>query len=197
MNGRIATAVVLFFFVVLAQGCSTPEDQAGGTETQQPVVTEEAKSRGAITEAPDQSEPASPEIVVEDLTYEWRTSPETALSVIVDFLNPHETYERARGYVFLVATSSGGAGRPTGVFPWDAAFDGGVPVDFTDGRHLLFRKAEQVRATIPYKQPEGYYDLLRLIVYSEDGALIIDSTIDMEITGEATGPLRPQTTSTM
>lgn len=142
-----------------------------------------ARSRGVATGQSETRESPSPQMLLSELTYEWRTSPERGLMVSLDFINPADTYERARGYVFLVAESS--ATGQTGVYPWNARMAEGLPEDYTEGTHLLYRTTQQVRGFIPYEGSGGPYDKLRLLVFREDGRLLIDKTYALELAGES------------
>ncbi len=142
-----------------------------------------ARSRGVATGQNESAEPPSPQVLLSELTYEWRTAPERGLMVTLDFTNPADTYERARGYVFLVAESSA-TGR-TGVYPWNTRMVEGLPEDYTEGTHLLYRATQQVRGFIPYEGSSGMYDRLRLFVFHEDGRLLTNRTYTLELTGES------------
>ncbi len=201
---RLTVIVALFLLAgVLVFGCSPGDEPAGETEAgeteaagragaeMEDETTDAARSRGVASEEED-DDSLKPRIVVKDLEYEWRKVPEQGLYVRILFENPAETYERARGYVFLVARWSGEEGTDVGVYPWNANLDGDYPDDYEDGTHLLFRDEYEVRAFIPYRKWEGYYDSLRLIVYGEDGLPLIERAYELDITGEPTGVVKPK-----
>jgi hypothetical protein len=137
----------------------------------------------------EEAEEAEPQIAVRGFNYEWRLEPEKGLLVRIDFVNTRETYARARGYLFVVASSSTMPSAPPGVYPWDARFEDGNPEKHTDGSRLLFRNDLESRVFIPYRGGEGHFDHLRIIVYREDGGIAIDLDYALEITGEPTGPI--------
>jgi len=191
------------FLAVLA-GCSGGDqetetdvseggDHAGAavTDDGESMPSAEARSRGVATSPADENDELQPLVVLDDIVYDWRVSPERSLHVTLGFINPNDTYERARGYVFIIASSRASSGAVYGVYPWNAELDdSGLPVDYMDGTHLLYRRDQDVKASIPYQNVSGYYDVLRIIVYSEEGDVLIDNTIDLEVTGEATGPVK-------
>ena len=194
----VAALVLTFSFVA---GCSRSEEGEPEPEiqTEQPVegdVPEDAeelpsaaaRSRGLPTESDESGEP---DIVLDELVYEWRTSPETGLHVSVDLMNPYETYERARGSLFIVAWSSASPDE-MGVFPWETELEDGEPSDPSAGSRLLFRKDQRAKAFIPYKSREGCYDQLRVLVYDDDGNKIVDAHYSLDIHGEPTGPQKPK-----
>lgn len=198
MNARTFSLAIVIAMCVAVLGCSggEPSEERGAgsssvSESEAQAPSKAAAARGVRVE---QDEQPGPEVVLSGLVYEWRTSPEKGLEVTLEFENPSDTYERARGYVFAVARSSGSAVSDLGVYPWNAELEGGVPSDYTEGTHMVYRKDHVVRGFIPYTKGEGYYDSLRVLVYSEDGDVLIDQTYALEITGEPTGPVRPKPT---
>ncbi len=200
MTKNILAAGLLVAVCLMALSCSKSEgtareDEAGAssTESEEVVLSRAARSRGLPVKEQDEEEPRA-EVVLGGFVYEWRTSPQKGLHVTLDFVNPRDTYERARGYLFLIASYSGRARASVGVFPRNAELDGGRPVDHKDGTHLLYRKDHQVRVFIPYTDREGYYDLLRVLVYSEDGKVEMNQTYELEITGEPTGSVKLKAT---
>jgi hypothetical protein len=149
-----------------------------------------ARSRGVPPHARrGDIDEAAPQIAVRGFDYEWRLEPDKGLHVRIDFVNTRQTYERARGYLFLVASSSTVPGIQPGVYPWDARFQEGYPESHTDGHRLLFREELEHRAFIPFRQGDGYFDRLKILVYHEDGTIAINLDYDLEITGEPTGPI--------
>jgi len=177
-----------------APGSSDAEGDVGWRRSaEEAPPTDAARSRGVPPHTPrDEMEEAEPQIAVRGFGYEWRLEPQKGLHVRIDFVNTRETYERARGYLFLVASSSSTPSAPEGLYPWDARFEAGVPEKHTDGNRLLFRKDLEVRAFIPFTVGDGYYDHLRIVVYREDGATAIDLDYDLNITGEPTGPMKAE-----
>jgi hypothetical protein len=152
--------------------------------------SEAARSRGVPPhELRDDSEEAEPQIAIRGFSYEWRLAPEKGLHVRINFVNTRETYARARGYLFMVASSNTMPSVPASVYPWDARFEGGYPETHTDGNRLLFRDEIESRAFLPFSGREGYFDHLRIIVYREDGTITIDLDYELEVTGEPTGPV--------
>ncbi len=153
-------------------------------------VSEATRSRGVPShERREESEEPEPQIAIRGFEYEWRLEPEKGLHVRVDFVNTRETYARARGYLFMVATSNTTPSAAAGVYPWDARFEEGHPERHTDGNRLLFRRDLESRVFIPYRGGDGYFDHLRIIVYHEGGRIAIDLDYDLEIVGEPTGPI--------
>ena len=186
--GRFITVSVLVALVgcLALAGCTSSEEPA--VEAEPEPLDEEtaavARTRGVATSAhAEDAEEASPQVVLSELTYEWRTHPDRGLQVILDFTNPVTTYERARGYVFLIATSTMSGREVTGVYPWNTDMEGALPEDYTDGAHLLYRDHQQVRGFIPYSPADGHYQMLRVYVFHEDGRLLTNRTYDLEITG--------------
>ena len=200
-----ASLVVLAALIAVLAGCSGEEQEPGadvpegGDQSGTAVVDDgrstpspEARSRGVATIEADDEDGLQPLVVLQDIVYEWRVSPERGLHVTLGFINPNDTYERARGYVFIVASSRASSGAVYGVYPWDIDLgEDGLPVDYMDGMHLLYRRDQEIRASIPYRNASGYYDVLRILVYSEDGDVLIDNTVDLEVSGEPTGAVRP------
>ena len=206
MSGGVKVSLVALLALLAALvGCSgggegaessvpEGEGQTGSVTADAGVLTPSpaARSRGVATIETDEDGELKPLVVLQDIVYEWRVSPERGLHVKLGFINPNDTYERARGYVFIIASSRASSGAVYGVFPWNAEIgEDGLAVDHTDGAHLLYRRDQDIRASIPYENASGYYDVLRILVYAEDGDVLIDNTIDLEISGEATGPIKP------
>ncbi|MBD3368337.1 MAG: hypothetical protein GF405_09250 [Candidatus Eisenbacteria bacterium] len=196
---RAALAAALAAVVALGAGCSGSEagrEQAqaeadagerGTGSTDGSVPSEAARSRGlAVRDEADEVEEVKPEIVLQTVVYEWKESPERGLRVVFEFVNPNVTYERARGYAFAVASSTSG-GRP-GAYPWDAELVNGEPEDYRDGTRLLYRDDQTVSAFIPYSGGVGYYDRLKVLVYDEDGDLLIGESYELELDGSPSGP---------
>lgn len=179
------------------ESASGSRDAGGESGWREPAEdtspSEAARSQGVPPHTPrEDSEEARPQIAVRGFSYEWRLEPEKGLHVSIHFVNTRETYERARGYLFLVATSASTPSAPQGVYPWDARFEEGVPEKHTDGNRLLFREDLEARAFIPFAGGDGYYDHLRIVVYREDGGTAIDLDYDLAITGEPTGPVEAE-----
>ena len=127
-----------------------------------------------------------PEVLLDGIEYEWRESPERGLHIILSFSNPNMTYERARGYVFAIASSS--LDGDSHVYPWNTELTDGEPADYRDGTHLLYRDEQQVSAFLPHQGGVGYYDRLKVLVYDEDGELLIGQTYELEVDGTPSGP---------
>jgi hypothetical protein len=204
MRDRIAVVAIVVFASLIVCSCArTDSEDAGASDSEShsgqgswrgrddaEIPSEAARSRGVPSyEQRERPEEGEPQIALRGLTYEWRLEPEKGLQVRLDFVNTRDTYARARGYLFLVATSKAYPSAPAGVYPWDARFEDGRPEKHTDGNRLLFRDELESRAFLPYRASEGYFDHLRILVYDEAGAVVIDLDYDLDITGEPTGPM--------
>jgi len=182
-----ALALALLACLVLS-GCTGSDEPAVRAEPEPEPLDEEtaaaAATRGVSpsVQAEDAAE-ATPQVVLSALTYEWRTVPENGLQVTLDFTNPVRTYERARGYVFLIAEATRSGSRISGVYPWNTTMVEGLPEDYTDGTHLLYRDRQEVRALIPYPGSGGHFETLRLLVFHENGRLLTNRTYNLNITG--------------
>lgn len=189
MSRLAAVLIVVLLGCLVFPGCTGSDEPAVETDsTPEPEPLDEetaiaARSRGVADDAQSYSEDAKPQVVLRELTYEWRTVPQKGLQVALDFTNPAGSYERARGYVFLIAGSTMSGTPVTGVYPWNTVLDGGLPEDYTDGTHLLYRDRQLVRGFIPYAESEGHYETLTLYVFHEDGRLLTNRTYDLEISG--------------
>lgn len=176
-------------------GASDSDSQHQGTSVRRPErdrsePSEAARNRGVVPyENRGGTEEGEPQIAVRGFTYEWRLEPEKGLQVRMDFVNTRDTYARARGYLFVVASSSTMPSVVPGVYPWDARFEEGYPQKYTDGNRLLFRDELQTRFFIPFHAAEGYYDHIKILVYREDGGLAIDLDYELDVTGEPSGPI--------
>jgi hypothetical protein len=160
----------------------------GADDSSEP--SEAARSRAVPPhERREDEEEAEPQIAIRGFTYEWRLEPEKGLHVRIDFVNTRDTYARARGYLFVVASSNTMPSVTPGVYPWDARFEDKYPEKHTDGNRLLFRDELDSRIFIPYHADEGYFDYLRIIVYHEDGRVAIDLDYELDVTGEPSGPV--------
>jgi hypothetical protein len=175
---------------LVVSGCSSPSEERPVAQAEQEPLDEEtaaaARTRGvARNPGENKAAEAKPQVVLSALTYEWRNVPERGIMVTMDFTNPANSYERARGHVFLVAESTLSGSHTMGVYPWNTTIgDNGLPDDYTDGTHLLYRDQQQVRGFIPYEPSDGHWETLRLFVFHEDGRLLVNRTYDLEITGE-------------
>jgi hypothetical protein len=204
MNRKFLFAAVILVASLAACSCtrSGPEStdasdsdsrgvervRAPGDASEEP--SEAARSRGVPPhERRDEAEEAEPQIAMRGFSYEWRVAPEKGLHIKIDFFNTRDTYARARGYLFIVASSNTMPSVPEGVYPWDARFEEGEPAKHTDGNRLLFRDEIEARVFIPYTRAEGYYDHVRILVYREDGGVAIDLDYELDVTGEPTGPV--------
>ncbi len=200
-----ASLVALAVLLAVFAGCSgggqedaseTPMDDealaSGAADAEAPPVSRAAQSRGVAVVEHDEGGKLQPLVVLGEVVYEWRVAPERGLYVTLGFINPNDTYERARGYVFVIASSRASSGVVYGLYPWNAELgDDGLAVDYMEGTHLLYRRDQEVRGFIPYKNASGFYDVLRVLVYSEAGDMLIDNTMSLEVSGEPTGPTRP------
>ena len=182
----VALAIALLACVVLS-GCTSSDEPAVRAQPEpEPLdeeVAEAAASRGVaekVQDGNDDADEATPQVLLTALTYEWRTTPENGLQVTLEFTNPAGTYERARGYVFLIAQAGS---QIRSVYPWNTTIVEGLPEDYTDGTHLLYRDRQEVRAIIPYPGSGGYFETLRLLVFHENGRLLTNRTYDLNITG--------------
>jgi hypothetical protein len=183
--------LAVFMCLPLA-GCGGSKEPPEGSgeaakANSEPLDEEEAaaaRTRGVATEQrPDESE-TGVRVVLTDLTYTWQETPEKGLQVVMDFGNPLGGNTRARGYVFLVAQSILPGKLVTGVYPWGTTLDeGGMPVDPTVGSHLLYRDRQQLRAFIPYTWGDGYFETLKVLVFHENGRLIVNRPYDLGLTG--------------
>jgi hypothetical protein len=186
---------LLAALVVFSGACSNEVEQetadAGETPGNiQPIQRDgggdAARARGIAVVEEETEGDVEPEVLLGTLEYEWRESPERGLRVEARFVNPNVTYERARGYVFFVASSS--LDGASGVYPWNAGLRDGEPEDHRDGAHLLYRDDQTVSAFLPYRGGVGYYDRLKVLVYDEDGEVLIGQTYELEVDGTASGP---------
>ena len=182
----VALAIALLVCVAFS-GCTGSDEPAVRAEPEPEPLEEEvarvAASRGVaekVQDGDDAAEEATPQVLLTELTYEWRTTPENGLQVTLEFTNPARTYERARGYVFLIAQAGS---QIRSVYPWNTTIVEGLPEDHTDGTHLLYRDRQEVRAIIPYPGSGGYFETLRLLVFHENGRLLTNRTYDLNITG--------------
>jgi hypothetical protein len=180
----VALTLALLTSLVLS-GCTGSDEPAVRAEPEPEPLDEEtaevAASRGVAEKVQDDdANEAIPQVLLTELTYEWRTVPENGLQVTLEFTNPVRTYERARGYVFLIASAGS---RVRSVYPWNTTIVEGLPEDYTDGTHLLYRDRQEVRALIPYPGSSGYFETLRLLVFHENGRLLTNRTYDLNITG--------------
>jgi len=197
--------VSLAVLLAVAAGCSSGGDQESAADVPADETAETsaegsapstpssgARSRGVATIERNEDDALEPLVVLDSITYEWRVEPERGLSISLGFINPNDTYERARGYVIAIASYRESSGAVYGVYPWDAELtEEGFAEDHTEGSHLLYRRDQLVRGFIPYGNASGYYNVLRVLVYSEDGDVLIDNTLDLEVSGEPTGRMTP------
>jgi hypothetical protein len=196
MRRRISAVVILVLAMTVLVGCSKNAETEGEeqreetTEAAAGETSEAARLRGLSVGDTGAGMAVAPEITLKDVVYEWRTTPTKGVYAEVELANPHDTYQRARGYAFIVAGTSS-FGEVRGVYPNDVRFDGEYPEDFSDGRRLLFRKTDELQILIPYAHAEGYYEWLRVLVYDADGRILIDQSYDIEGAGTPTGPKEP------
>lgn len=203
MVAKCLPALSLLLAAVLTlAGCSggteeevaerAPDEEVADVVEEAVPPSDAARSRGI----PLEEEPElKAEIVLEDLEYEWRLSPRKGLLVRVEFVNPFDVFERARGYAFLIADYSERPGVNPGTYPLDIELvQGNLPDEYTLGSRLLFRKDQTVQVFIPYTDREGHYDSLKILVYSDEGELEIDKSYKLEVYGEPTGRVKPKPT---
>jgi hypothetical protein len=196
---RLALGAVIVITGLLVLGCSNGEEAASETEVdveslsegeviEEDETSEAARARGIAVEGTE--EEGEPQILLDNLVYEWRVEPEPGLHVKLKFVNPVGGYERARGRLFMIASSR--VYDVTGVYPWGVEVERGTPTNHREGTRLLFRDEQTVRAVIPYKATAGYYDVLKIIVFDEEGGMFVNTTYDLELTGEPSGPKEPK-----
>ena len=183
----VALTIALLASVVLS-GCTSSDEPAVRAKPEPEPLDEEtaevAASRGVAEKLKDENaDEATPQVLLTALTYEWRTVPEKGLQVTLEFTNPVRTYERAKGYVFLIAQGTASGSQIRSVYPWNTTFVEGLPEDYTDGTHLLYRDRQEVRAVIPYPGSSGYFETLKLLVFHENGRLLTNRTYELNITG--------------
>ncbi len=205
MRGHTRSCLAMLALILMLLAGCTGGEQAGGEEQASSagsageaavdtasIPSAAARSRGVSVPERSGEDELEPLIVLQDIVYEWRLSPDRGLHVKLGFINPHDTYARARGYVFVIASASASGGGVSGVYPWNAELgEDGMPEDHTDGSHLLYRRDQEISGLIPYRNATGYYDVMRVLVYSEEGDLLIDNTLDLDVTGEPSGPMKP------
>lgn len=186
MSRLIVVLVFVFLGCLIVAGCTTSSDEPAAKPEPEPLdekTAAAARTRGVVTRSPDDVEEAKPQVVLSQMTYEWRTSPDRGMQVTLNFTNPADTYERARGYVFLIAEATRSGSLIKGVYPWNTSMDGNLPEDHTDGAHLLYRDRQEVRAFLPYPRSDGCFETLRLLVFHENGKLLTNRTYELDFTG--------------
>jgi hypothetical protein len=185
MSRLIVVLVFVFLGCLIVAGCTSSDEPAVKSEPEplDEKTAAAARTRGVITRDREEAVEAKPQAVLSKMTYEWRTSPERGMHVTLDFTNPADTYERARGYVFLIAEATRSGSLIKGVYPWNTSMDGDLPEDHTDGTHLLYRERQQVRAFLPYPRSDGHFETLRLYVFHENGKLLTNRTYELDFTG--------------
>jgi hypothetical protein len=204
MTRKLLIALVVLIATLAVCSCSRESSEsADASDTDSPrrtgarrvddgsaELSDAARGRGVAPRGDREAEEeVEPQIAIRGFTYEWRLEPEKGLHVRISFVNTRDTYARARGYLFVVASSNTMPSVTPGVYPWDARFEGGYPEKHTDGNRLLFRDELDTRIFIPYRGDEGYYDYLKIIVYHEDGGTVIDLDYELDVTGEPSGPI--------
>ena len=198
---RLVLIVLLAVVLAVAAGCSGgSEDQAARSEDAADTgdvpgagqSSEAARARGLPVER-EQSE-ERPVVTLEGMAYEWRTAPDKGMLVSLELGNANEVFERARAYVFAILHYSGREASSKRAFPLGVELVDGVPADHTSGTHVLYRKDETLQCFVPYEDREGYYDRLRVMIYSEDGDLLIDTENLLEVSGEPTGRVKVKPT---
>ena len=201
---RLVLIVLLAVVVAVAAGCS------GGSEDQTPrtgdsadtgdapgvdqssETSEAARARGLTVEREQPED--KPVVTLEGMAYEWRAVPDKGLLVSLEMNNANEVFERARAYVFAIVHYSGREASSKRAFPLGVELVDGVPADYTEGTHVLYRKDHTLQCFVPYEDREGYYDRLRVMIYSEEGDLLIDTENQLEVSGEPTGRVKVKPT---
>lgn len=194
---RVIAVLVVLACLGLAGGCSrrgeSPESsKAVGSQAESgdAATSDAARSRGVAADTTAPGGEKKPRIELGNVVYEWRVQPEKGLHVTVDLTNPVQGDDRARGYLFLIASSSADPSIK-GIYPWNAVLKDGKPKDVKSGTHLLYRTSDQVRAFVPYRKTTGYYDTLTIVIYGEEGEEVTNQTYELEVTGQPTGPKKP------
>jgi len=192
---RQLVAALCLGIVLAIAGCGGESDDTttgdagsnAGTESgaRPDEVSSAARERGLKAEG--EEEAGGPIVTLEDVSYEWRHTPYTGLQAYLTFGNANEVFERARAYVFVVASYSGRPETSARGYPLDAEFSDGMPTDYRDGAHILYRKDQDVNCMIRYEGGDGYFDRLRVIVYSEEGELLINQSYTLDVNGEPAG----------
>jgi len=170
-------------------GCSRTKDKAAQEEgggASEAETSEAAAARGVATGDGDAEVSTEPRIVLDVIEYEWVLTPEKGLHVALDFINPNQGYGRAKGSVFVIGTSTGDS-SVRGVYPWNTTLEGDRPADYSAGGRLLYRTEQRLTLFLPYTGGTGCFDVLRILVYDDDGGVIMDETRELPITGEPTG----------
>jgi len=189
MRKRVAGFGFALLLAAAVAGCAKTEDrtdQESGAAGEGAQTTDAAAGRGVPTGEGDVEASTDPRIVLDAIEYEWVVTPEQGLHVALDFSNPNQGYGRAKGSVFLISGSSQDP-AVSGVYPWGARIEGGKPADHKAGGQLLFRTEQRMTVFIPYKERAGCYDTVRIVVFDADGAVVIDETHDLAVTGEPSG----------
>lgn len=197
LRQTVILLVALIAVALVLGGCSAREEEvpaaeesdAGSETISERSSSDAARARG-LPVIEEGAEDDRPIVTLEDVKYEWRIEPYKGLYVTVEFGNANEVFERARAYVFVVVHYSARASANRGVFPPGTELDESGPADYTGGTHVLYRKDYTMKCFIPYAYREGYYDSMRIIVYSEGGELLIDQEYDLDVKGEPTGVVR-------
>jgi hypothetical protein len=192
---RIAVVCLCLSMALAIVGCSSggSESEPGDNSSTSTTVSEQrsgeasaaARARGLPAESKEAE--GRPVVTLDDLSYEWRQTPQEGLEVLLKFGNSNDVFERARAYVFVVAWYSAREASSTRVYPTGVDLDGGLPSDYTDGTHILYRKDESVNCFLNYGDREGYFDRLKIIVYSEEGDLLINQEHSLDVNGEPAG----------
>jgi len=184
------TALVFVLVLCLGLlGCSRSGEQAGEkgeTASQASGASEAAASRGVASGEAEDTGPAEPSIVLEGIVYEWAVSPERGLQVELQFVNPGKDVGRAKGYAFVIAGSSTDS-TVVGSYPWNAKLVDGRPADYAAGGRLLFWDEQKLAVFVPYKERAGCFDAIRVLVYDDEGRVVLEESRELPITGEPTG----------
>ncbi len=186
MSRLTVVLVLVFLGCLIVAGCTTSSDEPAVKPEPEPLdekTVAAAETRGVIVRDRDEAAEARPQVILSEMTYEWRTSPDRGVHVTLKFTNPADTYERARGYVFLIAETTRSGSLIKSVYPWSINMDGNLPEDHTDGAHLLYRDRQEVRAFLPYPRSDGYFETLRLLVFHENGKLLTNRTYELNFAG--------------
>lgn len=104
---------------------------------------------------------------------------ENAVEVSFSLLNKTEDNSPVSGYVFVFATNQADKQNVYALWP-QTEHVAGVPVDYTDGSQFMMRYYLSKKGEILYPGNEEEFDHFEIIVYSEDGELILKKEVAIE-----------------
>ena len=93
MNRLIVVLVFVLFGCLILAGCTSSDEPAVESE-QQPLDEEAvaaARTRGVPDRGRSEDTKLEPVVILSEITYEWRTSPDRGLQVTLDFTNPADS----------------------------------------------------------------------------------------------------------